>query len=221
MAQFIVIQLKTKGFTELLNNILSEMNKSHANYFILSDVNINTDKFATASNYSSDYLNMLTSNSVTSLITKPTRVAAPSTATIIDHVFTNENCLILTPFAIKYTLTDHYPIMISVSQKTNNTCKNQCKLVRSISKFAVEEFIKDLIIKFSEFWQKIPTITDKNIETIFEQFYTLITQNIDKHAPLKKASRKQKRLQNKPWITKGLYKSIKRKEKNAQNSLYK
>ena len=31
------------------------MNKSHANYFVLGDLNINTDKFAMASNYSSDY----------------------------------------------------------------------------------------------------------------------------------------------------------------------
>ena len=79
-----------KGFTESLYDILSEMNKSHANYFIYGDLNIKIDKFAMASNYSSDYLNMLTSNSVTSLITKPTRVTS-STATITDHVLTNEN----------------------------------------------------------------------------------------------------------------------------------
>ena len=93
------------------------MNKFHANYFILGDLHINTNKFAMASNYSSDYLNMLTSNSVISLITKPKRVT-PSTATMIDHVLTNENRLILTPFVIKYSLTNYYPIMISVSQKT-------------------------------------------------------------------------------------------------------
>ena len=119
--------------------------------------------------HSSDYSNMLTSNSVASLITKPTRVTR-STTSIIDHVLTNENRLILTPFVIKHTLTDHYPIMIFVSQKTNNTFKNQYKRVRLFFKFFVKEFIKDLQIKFIEFWQKIPTITDKNIETIFEQF---------------------------------------------------
>ena len=95
------------------------MSKSHADYFILGDLNINTDKFAIASNYSSDYLNMLTSNSVISLITKSTTVR-PSTATIIDHFLIKKSHLMLTPFVIKYTLTDHYPIMISVSQKTNN-----------------------------------------------------------------------------------------------------
>ena len=142
------------------------MNKSHANYFILGEININTDKFATASNYSCDYLNMVTSNSITSLIIKPTRVT-PSTATIIDHVLTNENHLIATSFVVEYTFTDHYLIMISVSQKTNNMCKNQYKLVRSFFKFSVEEFIKDLQIKFNKLWQKILTITNINIETIF------------------------------------------------------
>ena len=88
-----------KEFTESLNDILSEMNKSHVNDFILGDLIINTDMFAMASNYSSDYLNKLTSNSVTSFITKPTRVA-PSTATINNHVLTNENRSILTPFVI-------------------------------------------------------------------------------------------------------------------------
>ena len=72
--------------------------------------------------------------------------------------------------------------MISVSQKTSNNCKNQYKLVRSFSKFSVEELIKDLQIKFKEFWQIIPTTINKNIKTIFEQFYTLKTQNIDKRA---------------------------------------
>ena len=138
-----------------------------------------------ASNYSSNYLNMFTFNSITSLITKLTIVALSRT-TVIDHVLTNENRLIFTPFVIRYTLTDHYPISISVSQKTNNTWKNQYKLVRSFFKFSVEEFIKDLQIKFNEFWQKITTITEKNIKTIFEQFYTLITQNVGKHASLKK-----------------------------------
>ena len=43
-------------------------------------------------------------------------------------------------------------------------------------------------------------------------FYSLITSTIDAHAFLKKLSRKQNRLKNKPWITKGLLTSIKKKQ---------
>ena len=38
-----------KKFTESLNDVLTEINKSHANYFILGDLNFNTDKFAMTS----------------------------------------------------------------------------------------------------------------------------------------------------------------------------
>ena len=41
----------------------------------------------------------------------------------------------------------------------------------------------------------------------------MITKTIDTHAPIKKLSRKQGRLKTKPWITKGLLTSIKRKQK--------
>ena len=75
------------------------MNKSHVDYFVLDDLNTSTNIFPMASNYSSDYLNMLTSNSVTLLIIKPTRVTN-STTSIIDHVLTNENRLL------------HYPLVI-------------------------------------------------------------------------------------------------------------
>ena len=140
------------------NNILSEINKSHVDYFILGDLNTSTNIFSMASNYSSDYLNMLTSNSVTSLIIKPTRVTH-STTTIIHRVLTYENCLKHYSLVIKYTLTHHYPFKIS-SQKTNNTFKNQYKLVRSFSKFSVKEFIKYLQKNLINFGKKIPPITD-------------------------------------------------------------
>ena len=60
---------------------------------------------------------------------------------------------------------------------------------------------------------KIPSATATSINRMFEDFYSLITTTIENHAPLKKLTRKQTRLRNKPWITKGLLKSIKRKQK--------
>ena len=56
-------------------------------------------------------------------------------------------------------------------------------------------------------------ITESNINDIFDSFYFLLTSTIIAHAPLKKLTDKQKRLKNKPWITKGLLISIKRKQK--------
>ena len=50
----------------------------------------------------------------------------------------------------------------------------------------------------------------------FEAFNNVILQIINKHAPITTVSRKQKRLMSKPWITKGLFVSIRHRQ-----SLYK
>ena len=53
----------------------------------------------------------------------------------------------------------------------------------------------------------------ENLNAVFDQLYSLVTETINHHAPLRKLSRKQKRLSMKPWITKGLLISIKYKQK--------
>ena len=47
----------------------------------------------------------------------------------------------------------------------------------------------------------------------FTQLISTISAVIDKHAPLQKTSRRQKRIQRNPWSTKGILTSIKQKQK--------
>ena len=46
-----------------------------------------------------------------------------------------------------------------------------------------------------------------------DHFTQVISAVIDKHAPLQKALRRQKRIQRNPWLTKGILTSIKQKQK--------
>ena len=48
---------------------------------------------------------------------------------------------------------------------------------------------------------------------IFNNFINIVKTAIDNHAPLKKLSRRQRKLKLKPWITRGLLFSIKHKQK--------
>ena len=55
-----------------------------------------------------------------------------------------------------------------------------------------------------------------SIESVHEQFSQFIStflEVIDAHVPLRKATRKEKRLKLKPWITRGILKSISIKNK--------
>jgi len=46
---------------------------------------------------------------------------------------------------------------------------------------------------------------------MFNQFTSIVLATINKHAPLKPLSRKQKRLRNKPWITKEIHSLIRKR----------
>ena len=70
-----------------------------------------------------------------------------------------------------------------------------------------------------------------SLEQAFQEFVDAVKNVVDKYAPVKIASRKQNRLNKKPWITRGLVISIRKKQKlfvthflkggDSQKSFYK
>ena len=69
--------------------------------------------------------------------------------------------------------------------------------------FQPELFLETLNKKLNNF-----TLSDnKPVDPQFNKFMTILTDTVNEHAPLKKASRREKRLQQKPWLTQGLLKS--------------
>ena len=51
----------------------------------------------------------------------------------------------------------------------------------------------------------------ENFNETFDNFVKTTLQIINKHAPLKRLNRKQQKLAKKPWITKGILTSIRKK----------
>ena len=51
------------------------------------------------------------------------------------------------------------------------------------------------------------------VDTVFQNFYLCIYELINKHAPLRKLTRKEIKLLSKPWVTPGIKASIRLKEK--------
>ena len=56
-----------------------------------------------------------------------------------------------------------------------------------------------------------PTLSNENFNELFNNFVHIISHSIDTHAPLRAISRRMRKLLQKPWITKGLLTSIKKK----------
>ena len=88
----------------------------------------------------------------------------------------------------------------------------QPEFARSFANFNSDSFNNDLQKRINSFMPKILTISENNVDDTFNEFYVLITSTINTHAPLKKLSRKHRRLRSKLMITKGLLISIKKKK---------
>ena len=66
---------------------------------------------------------------------------------------------------------------------------------------------------FRKFFNDMSELNLLNFNDAFQRFLNTQHNVINAHAPLKRCTRRQKRLQCKPWISKGLYVSIRTTQK--------
>ena len=159
------------------------------------------------------YINSILSHGAITLITKPTRISNNS-STIIDHIITNDSKHKLQSFIIKSDLTDHYPIFCVINKNSINNKKNiEQFFYRDKTKFCSKSFCKELQTDLDNYFSHRPTLSSENFNELFNNFVHIISHSIDTHAPLKPISRRMRKLLQKPWITKGLLTSIKKKRR--------
>ena len=188
-------------FHEAMKSILETLNNEGCEVYITGDKNI--DFFQYNTNYqTSVYPDMLLSLGYLPIITKPTRITDHS-ATLIDHIYTNVPQKLVKCGICLVGITDHLPIFCTVDNKLP-TC-NERKYFRDFSSFKGELFINDLNnLNFSN-------LVSSDVNQSMNNILKALTKITDKHAPLKKISNSQKRLLKKPWISKCLLVSIKKR----------
>ena len=201
----------TGTFLNSLDENLEILNKKRSKVILMSDINID---LKCDSSLKFEYLHMIESNAFSSLITQPTRVTAGS-QTIIDHLLTNDTESVITPGVFLYKLADHYAIYCSISSYNLKHTKNResTYTFRSIHSVDGNKFRNDLESSLMPMMYDIMhlPLSHSSLDQHFNHLVSAMSEVIEKHAPLQTASRKQKRMQNKPWLTKGLLVSIKNK----------
>ena len=149
-------------------------------FHILGDINININK---RSSQDVNYRNATESNGAFQLFTKPTRVT-DSTATVIDHIITNDKIHKLCPYVLPANLTDHYPticMMDNLTIKKNNT--------KNVPSYRYGKFFNSQIF-CDELKEKLGELVSNNLplnhaifNSVFDEFVAQITEMIDRHAP--------------------------------------
>ena len=82
-----------------------------------------------------------------------------------------------------------------------------------MTKFNLEIFLNAL-------YDQLSILVDSNISSpheLYDKFVTKFENVVDEFAPMRKASRKENKLRSRPWLTRGLLKSIRIKNKMYNN----
>ena len=138
---------------------------------------------------------------------------------MLDHIITNESELQITPGVFNYQISDHlltFALLKNTqcsSQKRKSSETEEKQKFRCFNNYKTAKFVEDLKLELENHFYQIPEITQANFIEEFNIFNEVILKVVNKHAPLKFASRKQKRLLQKPWITKNVFDAIRRKQK--------
>ena len=191
------------SFGDELANKLHSYNLNNVKYCILGDIIINLLNIKNSGNIRK-YANNLINCSCKCLLDLPTRISQNS-KTLIDHIYTNiADTKVESGIAVT-DISNHCGTLANFLLKS--VCKNtkSYNFVRDMKNFQPELFLESLNKKLNTF-----ALSDnKPVYPQFNKFMTILTDTVNEHAPLKKASRREKRLQQKPWLTQGLLKSIK------------
>jgi exonuclease III len=194
----------TDAFNELINDTLMKINNENKCTYILGDFNINIMNSDTHAS-TADFLELMFSNSMLPLISKPTRITN-HTYSLIDNIFHNDvpnNSFIN---GVLYTdITDHFPVF---SITTNNSLSNQQRIhkFRNYSNTNIDKFRN----KLSDFnWNTILQI--ENCQTAFKTFHENYCSLYNECFPIKTS--KSSYRNRKPWLTNGMKIALKNKNK--------
>ena len=184
--------------------ILSENTNANKTLFLAGDFKINVLDYENNKKVQ-NFVNLMIP-----AINKPTRVTS-YTATAIDNIITNS--ILDKDFKsaiIKTNLSDHFPVTFVIKLKTKFSPNNQVDqfiFKRDFNENTLTLFKQNL---FETSWDSVKKIDDSNES--YNKFLEIFSSLYEKYFPLTKVKLKPKR-KNSPWITNGIAKSSKRKQK--------
>ena len=162
--------------------------------YLLGDLNIDISPTKVTPG-SSTYIDSLNSFGSVPIVTITTRVT-DTTSTIIDHIITNDTSRVIKPGVIRHDnkLSDHSIIFCSIFGFSISPVKLNYHTFRDKSNLNVKNNCDEMYESVNKFLADLDDLTETNYNISFDSFISLILKVIDNHAPLKKLSRKQKKI---------------------------
>ena len=112
---------------------------------------------------------------------------------------------------ISSSISDHLTQFFMLPEFISDSSPTKYNIISyDWDKFINQSFLED----FENInWNEVLESNQDNINITFENYLNTMNALINSHAPLKKLNKKQRKFQQKPWITKGIQDAIKRKNR--------
>lgn len=175
---------------------------NHRNVTMLGDFNLDLYKEPEPTWYLKWSTTMALFN-LNQLINECTRIT-PTSATLIDHIYTNNVNMVSSVGVKLFGRSDHKYIFCSLSYKVPKPKKNEHTSIsyRCLKKFVAHDFLSDLsATPFHSVYNEI------DADTAFDLFLALLYAVVNKHAPLRQKRVKHQTLPS--WMTQDLIEAMK------------
>ena len=182
-----------KRFVNYLDNSLQKLGKENKHIYLKGDFNLNLLNYESHSD-TNDLINTMVSHYLLPYVLHPTRVTDHS-STVIDNIFSNIIDFDTKSGNILCDISDHFPQILIVDETYPNY--KSCSFAkRDFSHFDENKFIND----YSALDLRFLNDDNVSVDDKFTLFYEVVSNLVDKHVPSKKMTRKEIKLQSKPWI---------------------
>ena len=147
------------------------------------------------------------------MILHPSRVTS-KTNTLIDNIFINDLTCYSTGGNITSSISDHFPQFCQTNIFECSKNENNIKYARNFKNFKECEFLEELQ---NIEWTDV-TENGNNTNTSFDIFLAKIEYLLDIMAPVRKMTKRELGLQKRPWITKGILTSMRKRDQLYKNA---
>ena len=198
----------TALFLEKFNDILTIITTDNKHCYVMGDFNLDLLQY----NHhvpTQEFIDSLFSHAFFPLISNPTRLTSYS-ATLIDNIFTNNLSQHVFNGIVLNDLSDHLPVFTYFGNETLTRTEKKI-LSRAISAINLEKFNENLS---NTNWSLFIKEDDPN--EAYNDFISEFSRIYEICFPLKVIKGKQMNKFYSPWLSRGLLKSI-----NKKNRLYK
>ena len=188
-------------FNSELKSLLQKLNLDKNLCIIVGDFNMDLLSKEDKSNY---LLRLMQSFGLSQVISSPTRITS-SSATLIDHIYTNISSCCIHSGCIEAGISDHLPIYATFEKFQCNIQEKKTIIHRNFRNVSVDSFKNDMM---NLNWTDVYDCFEPN--EAYDKFCEMFLEVCDKNAPIEEIHVASKKT-HKPWITRSIKKSIRKK----------